>query len=179
MFWILHIRVPEVKNYNFQSYRLINNLIEVRKRRQEMVSISKRRDSYNDRMEQQIRKTTERTTKILVVILAFFVLGEVPFGIGAFLTAWYGPKFFWKYFYYGIELCNSLTHVSETLNFVIYYSMCDQFRSTFKALFTDNLNNSMIKISQRSSSSLSSVNKPQDILAQSSSIVTISSSGTL
>ena len=90
----------------------------------------------NSKIKQRLTKQTDRITKLLILILMLFIIGEVPHGIYCIFTVFYGPKFFWKYYYYGMEFCNSLTHISELFNFILYYSMSSQFRKAFRKLFT-------------------------------------------
>lgn len=147
----------------------------MKKHREEMMCISKRKNTYNSRMKEQIRKQTARTTKILLVILALFVVAEAPHGIYGFLAAWYGPKFFWKHYYYGIEIFNTFIHVAESFNFVVYYTMSRQFRSTFIGLFSVKSKKNQVTPQRSISSSLPGVDKPRFDSTGSSSIVTISS----
>ena len=86
-------------------------------------------------MRKRITQQTFQTSKFLIFILLTFIIGELPHGICALLSAYYGPKFFWKYYYYAMEIFNTITHISECFNFAIYYYMSPQFRKAFKQLF--------------------------------------------
>ncbi|XP_065204098.1 uncharacterized protein LOC135834187 [Planococcus citri] len=77
------------------SYKLIIALIEARKRRAVMVV-----SSNLNLMEKQ----TDRTTIILVLILALFIAAEIPHGICATITGIVGPEFYWDYYYYTRKL---------------------------------------------------------------------------
>ena len=109
-------------------------------------------------MNQKIKEQTNRTTKILLVILVLFIMGEVPNGVALCLTAYYGPEFYWKYYYYAMEVFNSLTHITAACNFVIYYSLSNQFRATFKELFTH--------VNEETSNSKLSTQTPRSSLAE-------------
>ncbi|XP_065204530.1 sex peptide receptor-like [Planococcus citri] len=115
------------------SYKLIFALIEARKRRVGMVANLNRKF-----MEQQM----DRTTIVLILILALFIAAEITHGIFGTLTGILGPAFFWNYYYYIMEIANTFAHISQSLNFVFYYAMSNQFRKTFKALFKRNRNRS-------------------------------------
>ena len=153
--------------------------MKVKKDREEMFEV-KRNDTYNFKIKQRLTQQTDRTTKFLILILMLFIIGEVPHGIFCLFTVRYGPKFFWKYYYYGMEFCNSLTHISESFNFILYYSMSSQFRDTFRKLFTAGSKaqrNSQLS-TQLSNASLPGINKTSNNIHRSSSINTISSTGT-
>ena len=142
-------------NVNF-FFRLIRHLIATAEHRKEMVSISKRQNTYNIRMEKQVKQQTNQVTKLLIFVLITFIIGELPHGICIFLNAYYGPKFFWAYYYYAMEIFNSITHISECFNLVIYYSMSPQFGKVSKALFISSSKTIFhsLKSSQKSDSSL-------------------------
>ncbi|XP_065204094.1 sex peptide receptor-related protein 2-like [Planococcus citri] len=101
------------------SYKLIFALIEARKRRVGIVANLNRK---------YMEKQTDPT--------------EIPHGICATLTGILGPKFYWGYYYYVMEIGNCFTHISTSFNFVFYYTMSSQFRKNFKALFKRNGNRS-------------------------------------
>ncbi|XP_065204097.1 sex peptide receptor-like [Planococcus citri] len=115
------------------SYKLIFALIEARKRRAGMVANLNRKHLQNQ---------TDRTTIILLLILALFIATELNHGIFGTLTGILGPTFFWGYFYYTMEIANTFAHISQSLNFVFYYAMSEQFRKTFNSLFKRNGNKS-------------------------------------
>ncbi|XP_065204532.1 sex peptide receptor-related protein 2-like [Planococcus citri] len=115
------------------SYRLIVTLIRARKRRALMVVSANRT---------VVEKQTDRTTIILILILALFIASEITHGISVTITGIVGPGFFWRHYYYIMEIANTFAHISESLNFVFYYGMSNQFRKNFKALFKRNDNRS-------------------------------------
>ncbi|XP_065204531.1 sex peptide receptor-like [Planococcus citri] len=110
-------------------FKLICALIKARKHRAVMVA------SLNQKL---MEKRTDRTTIILLLILALFIATEIPHGICATITGFLGPKFYWGYYYYIMEVANTFVHISSSFNFVFYYTMSNQFRTTFKALFKSN-----------------------------------------
>lgn len=154
---------------------MIVSLIKVKERRKKMTTASQRKNVHNMERRRKIDQHTDRTTKVLLIILLLFIMGEVPHGIFAMITVYYGPKFFWKHYFYGMEIFNSLTHISESFNFVIYYAMSYQFRNTFKALFDSSSNDGNTVTSQRSNSSLNGITKVQGNCNRSPSITTVGS----
>ena len=141
---------------------------------------SERKNTYNFKTKQKITEQADRLTKVLLFILALFIMSEAPHGVFLLLAAYYGPKFYWMYYYYAMEVFNTLTHISESFNFVIYYSLSSQFRATFKALF--NRNNEEVSNSktstQTSPSSVPEMRKLCDNSNQFTSISAISSTTT-
>ena len=97
--------------------------------------------TYSTKIRLRISKQTNQATKLLIVILVLFVIGQVPHGIYSTLSLYYGPKFFWMYYYKKMEIFNTITFITETFNFFVYYSMNSQFRRTFKELFFSSNNN--------------------------------------
>ncbi|XP_065209238.1 G-protein coupled receptor dmsr-1-like isoform X2 [Planococcus citri] len=113
------------------SYKLIAALLRAKKRRQELTASMYENNAANSKQKQP----TDRTTKLLLVVLALFFISEIPHGICCLLTAIYGSKFFLGCYLFLAEIFNTLTLFCTSVNFVIYYIMSQQFRNTFNELF--------------------------------------------
>lgn len=89
----------------------------------------------NNKTHTKRKHSTDRTTKMLLVVLGLFFVSEIPHGVCCILTAIYGSKFFLGCYLFLAEMFNTLTLVCTSLNFIIYYFMSQQFRNTFNELF--------------------------------------------
>ncbi|XP_065209230.1 sex peptide receptor-related protein 2-like [Planococcus citri] len=117
------------------SLKLILALRKAKNFRQQ-VTITRSQSKPNSRSSKTTRTDpTDRTTKMLLMILAIFIISELPDGIFCTLTAFRGKEFFHKYYYPSWELITTLVQVCDNLNFIVFYTMSNQFRVTFKALF--------------------------------------------
>ena len=81
---------------------------------------------------------TNRTTRMLVVVVVLFVVTETPQGIlqllggvvDGFFDSVYGPLG---------DIMDTLTLFNNGINFVLYCSMSKQFRDTFMAIFVPDI----------------------------------------
>lgn len=80
-------------------------------------------------------KSHDRTTKMLLAVLALFLLTEFPSGMLALLSGALGDEFFAHVYMNFGETMDILALVNSAVNFIIYCSMSRQFRDTFAFLF--------------------------------------------
>lgn len=82
--------------------------------------------------KREIRQT--KTTRMLLVVLILFLLTEFPQGILIFLSA--TVKDFYKTVYMPLgDLMDFIALVNNAINFVLYCSMSQQFRSRFLQMY--------------------------------------------
>ncbi|XP_065209245.1 sex peptide receptor-like [Planococcus citri] len=82
------------------------------------------------------KPSTDRTTKILLIIVALCYTCEIPHAICFLVSAIYGIKFIDGCYVYLFGIFTLLVGICISLNFVVYYAMSRQFRNTFHALFS-------------------------------------------
>lgn len=81
------------------------------------------------------KRKTDRTTRLLIVILLLFVLTELPQGIITMVAAVLGTDFFEHCYTPLGEVMDLLALTNCTVNFVLYCLMSRQFRITFRKTF--------------------------------------------
>ncbi len=90
----------------------------------------------NSRPEFYRSRTREhsRTTKMMVLIIALFLITELPQGVLA-LFAGIQPGFFMKYYMPLGDAMDIIALINNAINFALYCTMSKQFRDTFLHLF--------------------------------------------
>ncbi|XP_052779502.1 G-protein coupled receptor dmsr-1-like [Mya arenaria] len=78
-----------------------------------------------------------RTTWMLVSVVLFFVITEMPQGILAMVSG-LNDHFFYEYYSNLGDVMDLLVLLNSAVNFVLYCIMSQQFRDTFKNLFVVN-----------------------------------------
>lgn len=92
------------------------------------------KDEYPRRVS-KFDKRTDRTTRMLVVVLLLFLMTEIPQGVLGLLSAVLGNCFF-RYCYHKLgEVMDILALLNGSINFILYCSMSRQFRMIFGQLF--------------------------------------------
>lgn len=79
-------------------------------------------------------KSTDKTTKLLIVILVLFLIAEFPQGILGMLSAIYGQQFFLECYTPLGEVMDLLALSNSAANFLLYFAMSSQFRSTIRKM---------------------------------------------
>lgn len=80
-------------------------------------------------------RRSDRTTKMLLAVLALFLITEFPQGIMAFLSGLYGQEFFRKCYNSFAEVWDILALINSAINFILYCFMSKQFRTQFRTVF--------------------------------------------
>ncbi|XP_054283627.1 G-protein coupled receptor dmsr-1-like [Macrosteles quadrilineatus] len=106
------------------SYYLITMLYEVNERRQRLKGDGSKGE-----------KRVDRTTRMLVAVLLLFLITEVPQGVLGLLSGTLGRQFFKNCYHQFGELMDILALINGAINFILYCSMSQQFRTTFSQLF--------------------------------------------
>ncbi|XP_040569528.1 G-protein coupled receptor dmsr-1 [Lepeophtheirus salmonis] len=81
------------------------------------------------------KRSTDRTTRLLVVILILFLLTEFPQGILGMLSAIYGDQFFKDCYLPLGDVMDAMALTNSAINFILYCVMSKQFRKTFVQTF--------------------------------------------
>nr|XP_040569440.1 G-protein coupled receptor dmsr-1-like [Lepeophtheirus salmonis] len=81
------------------------------------------------------KRDTDRTTRLLVVILILFLLTEFPQGILGMLSAVYGDQFFRDCYLPLGDVMDAMALINSSINFILYCAMSQQFRKTFIQTF--------------------------------------------
>ncbi|CAB4064190.1 unnamed protein product [Lepeophtheirus salmonis] len=82
------------------------------------------------------KRSTDRTTRLLVVILILFLLTEFPQGILGMLSAIYGDQFFKDCYLPLGDVMDAMALTNSAINFILYCVMSKQFRKTFVQTFS-------------------------------------------
>ncbi|XP_071641691.1 G-protein coupled receptor dmsr-1 [Temnothorax longispinosus] len=99
-----------------------------------------KKDEYQ-RRPSKFDKQTDRTTRMLVVVLLLFLITEIPQGILGLLSAALGTCFFRNCYDKFGELMDILALLNGSINFILYCSMSRQFRMIFGQLFKPRIMN--------------------------------------
>lgn len=118
---------------------LVKALVEAMNRAQRLRQ-GKSQHHPNGRKEERSagvsrQKRTDRTTRLLIVILVLFLVTEFPQGILNILSAALGEEFFMDCYTPLGELMDMTALVNCALNFILYCLMSRQFRATGRKIF--------------------------------------------
>ena len=91
--------------------------------------------SSSEEGQSEGKRNTDRTTRLLVVLLVLFLIAEVPQGVLGLLSAVHGKQFFLSCYNPLGELMDLLALFNGALNFIIYCSMSTMFRQTLTQMF--------------------------------------------
>ena len=91
-------------------------------------------------------RKTNRTTRMLLIVVILFVLTELPQGILSLLSGIL-PSFFDQIYSPMGDMLDILALVNNGINFILYCTMSKQFRETFIQVFFKNLRNETRKFS--------------------------------
>ena len=91
--------------------------------------------SSSEEGQSEGKRNTDRTTRLLVVLLVLFLVAEVPQGVLGLLSAVHGKQFFLSCYNPLGELMDLLALINGALNFIIYCSMSTMFRQTLTHIF--------------------------------------------
>lgn len=83
------------------------------------------------RASQSAATLHDRTTKLLIWIMAVFIICELPAGILAALCALYGQEFFENFYMRVGNLTDLFALINSVVNFTLYCLMNPQFKNTF------------------------------------------------
>jgi len=97
-------------------------------------SFKDKKDEY-PRRASKFDKRTDRTTRMLVVVLLLFLMTEIPQGVLGLLSAVLGNCFFRNCYHKLGEVMDILALLNGSINFILYCSMSRQFRMIFGQLF--------------------------------------------
>ncbi|XP_065209194.1 sex peptide receptor-like [Planococcus citri] len=112
------------------TLRLVCTLLSRKPHREQLTSsASVRSDMKNVKMRQQ----TNKSTTILLIVVALFILAEFPKGMLSLMRSVYeyeSPQCFSL-----TEIFYTVSDINSTITLLVYYSLSQQFRTTFKSLF--------------------------------------------
>eukprot|EP00090_Calanus_glacialis_P000049 TRINITY_DN10044_c0_g1_i2.p1 TRINITY_DN10044_c0_g1~~TRINITY_DN10044_c0_g1_i2.p1 ORF type:complete len:166 (+),score=54.03 TRINITY_DN10044_c0_g1_i2:184-681(+) len=94
-------------------------------------------NSHNLRQGSQLNihsKNTDKTTKLLSIILIFFLTAELPQGILGMLSAIFGQQFFLECYNPVGEMMDMMALINSAANYILYCLMSSQFRTTGKKI---------------------------------------------
>ncbi|CAG7834079.1 unnamed protein product [Allacma fusca] len=116
------------------SFRLINALIEAKRRKALLVS---KRVTVNAKghPENNNDSSSDRTTKMLLAVLVLFLITEFPQGIMALLSVLLGEQFFKECYVPLGDLMDFIALLNSAINFILYCVMSKKFRETFSQIF--------------------------------------------
>ncbi|KAL1140966.1 hypothetical protein AAG570_000892 [Ranatra chinensis] len=131
-FWVYSvvIKIIPCVALTVLSSILICALIDTKRRREALTS-GGRKTPRNAEKERQ----TDRTTRMLLAVLALFLITEFPQGILGLLTALLGRGFFISCYQKLGDVMDVMALINSAINFMIYCAMSRQFRTTFSLLF--------------------------------------------
>ena len=116
------------------SFRLINALIEAKRRKALLVS---KRVTVNAKghPENNNESSSDRTTKMLLAVLLLFLITEFPQGIMGLLSICLGDRFFKECYTSLGDLMDLFALLNSAINFILYCVMSRKFRETFSQVF--------------------------------------------
>lgn len=115
------------------SVALIRALRGTTKRKQNLQTFST--INKHDSKLQRTQRRADRSSHMLIAILFLFLLTELPQCILGVLSGVLGRRFFRNCYHLFGEIMDILALLNGAINFILYCSMSEQFRSTFAELF--------------------------------------------
>lgn len=114
-------------------FRLVVSLLAAKKQHDvELTSCSEIQNmTRNIKMKQQV----DRSTKVLLSVLALSVIVEVPSGVVGLMTIIYNNGIHNECYHTIVLILDTMTLINTSITFVIYYSTSHNFKATFKSLF--------------------------------------------
>ncbi|XGW01338.1 hypothetical protein V3C99_013916 [Haemonchus contortus] len=120
------------------SVGLVNKIRQAEKHRRKLTNVSLNNVNSCDSSSMSAKKKShrsDRTTTMLVVILAVFLITELPQGIISILCAIFTTDVHkYLYFYLG-DILDLLSLLNSSVNFVLYCVMSSRYRQTFWLVF--------------------------------------------
>lgn len=98
-------------------------------------TMAKAKAKASPRDEDSRDRKTNRTTRMLLVVVALFLLTEFPQGILSLLSGVLSGDFVEEVYVPLGDLLDIVTLVNNGVNFILYCSMSKQFRDTFVQVF--------------------------------------------
>jgi len=135
---------------------LIRAMYQAEAQSSKLKAVGRQRRSIHSDEEKPIvsgrKKSTDRTTRLLIVILLLFLCAEFPIGIMGMLSAIWGKQFFIECYNPVGEMMDMMALTNSAINFILYCLMSSQFRLTGKKILgirTKQAINNLRKISVR------------------------------
>merc|ERR1712202_36797 len=94
----------------------------------------KLRTSHSELNSRSKNMNTDKTTKLLSIILTFFLITEFPQGILGMLSAILGQQFFRECYNPVGEMMDMMALTNSAANFILYCLMSSQFRQTLRKM---------------------------------------------
>lgn len=122
----------------FFSVGLVNKIRQAEQHRRKLTNVSMNNLNSTDASNTSAKKKShrsDRTTAMLVVILAVFLITELPQGVISILCAIFTADVHkYLYFYLG-DILDLLSLLNSSVNFVLYCLMSSRYRTTFWLVF--------------------------------------------
>ncbi|ODN04087.1 Sex peptide receptor [Orchesella cincta] len=127
------------------SLRLINSLMEAKKRKDKL--LAKRTGAANPAARnnngvgggheprEQESGGSDRTTRMLLAVLLLFLITEFPQGLLGLLSGLLGDSFFKNCYIPLADLMDFFALLNSAINFILYCVMSKKFRETFVQVF--------------------------------------------
>lgn len=132
------------------SYRLINSLMEAKRRKEKLMANKRAAGAGNQAGSPSggggpgARNNTrggeesggsDRTTRMLLAVLLLFLITEFPQGLLSLLSGLLGDAFFRSCYIPLADLMDFVALLNSAINFILYCSMSKKFRDTFSKVF--------------------------------------------
>jgi len=115
------------------SFRLINSLMEAKRRKEKLLAKNKRPNGTSGAASED--SGSDRTTKMLLAVLLLFLITEFPQGILGLLSGVLDERFFQSCYIPLGDLMDFTALLNSAINFILYCSMSKKFRDTFVQTF--------------------------------------------
>lgn len=117
------------------SILLVRTMKQAEERRQNLRAKSSVLQKEGDQARNGRNRKTNRTTRMLLVVVALFLLTEFPQGILNLLSGILDQAFVHEIYSPLGDFMDLLALVNNGINFILYCSMSKQFRDTFILVF--------------------------------------------
>ncbi|XP_065204419.1 FMRFamide receptor-like [Planococcus citri] len=129
--------LPSLVSMGF-TFRIVITLLERNRIHQEQITLSS--GVQNNTRNVKTKQQTNKSTMILLIVVVLFFIAEFPRGILNLLRVGYehnerSEEIHGQCYAALVQIFTTFTDINLSITFIVYYTLSQQFRTTFTSLF--------------------------------------------